>query len=104
MSEKHRAIEQAQRKHQVANGENGYNESFKEIIRDELLNGEIFTTLKEVQRVTERWRREYIEFRPYLTRNYKLPVPSAILPKVQIHIPLRLTYWLNQIEEAGHSG
>ena len=37
--------------------ENGYNESFDGKLRDELLNGEIFTTLYEAQVLIERWRR-----------------------------------------------
>ena len=34
-------------------------------LRDELLNGEIFYTLKEAQVLTEQWRKEYRSF--YLT-------------------------------------
>jgi putative transposase len=34
--------------------ENGYNESFNSKLRDELLNGEIFTTLREAQVLIER--------------------------------------------------
>ena len=41
---------------------------------------------------TEKWRREYNEFRPHSALNYKPPVPSAILPKEQVQIPVRLTY------------
>jgi putative transposase len=37
--------------------ENGYCESFNGKLRDELLNGEIFYTLKEAQIVIENWRR-----------------------------------------------
>lgn len=37
--------------------ENGYCESFNGKLRDELLNGEIFHTLKEVQILIESWRR-----------------------------------------------
>ena len=37
--------------------ENGYCESFKARFRDELLNGEVFTTLSEAQILIERWRR-----------------------------------------------
>jgi putative transposase len=44
--------------------ENGYNESFNGKLRDELLNGEIFTTLLEAQVLIERWRKEYNEFLP----------------------------------------
>jgi putative transposase len=39
--------------------ENGYCESFNSKLRDELLNGEIFYTLKEAQVVIESWRRHY---------------------------------------------
>ena len=45
--------------------ENGSNESFNGKLRDELLNGEIFYSLKEVQILTERWRREYNTIRPH---------------------------------------
>jgi len=38
--------------------ENGYNESFNGKLRDELLNGEIFTTLLEAQVLIENWRQE----------------------------------------------
>ena len=36
--------------------ENGYNESFNGKLRDELLNGESFYSLKEMQILIERWR------------------------------------------------
>ena len=39
--------------------ENGYVESFNGKLRDELLDGEIFTTLREAKVLTEVWRREY---------------------------------------------
>ena len=39
--------------------ENGYCESFNSKLRDELLNGEIFYTLKEAQVIIESWRRHY---------------------------------------------
>src|SRR5205823_7170117 len=37
--------------------ENGYIESFNARLRDELLNGEIFYSLREAQIVIESWRR-----------------------------------------------
>ena len=37
--------------------ENGYIESFNGKLRDELRNGEIFTTLEEAKVLTEGWRR-----------------------------------------------
>ncbi len=39
--------------------ENGFIESFNARLRDELLNGEIFYTLREAQIVIESWRRHY---------------------------------------------
>ena len=36
--------------------ENGYNESFNGKVRNELLDGEIFYTLKEAQILIEQWR------------------------------------------------
>jgi transposase InsO family protein len=46
--------------------ENGYVESFNGKLRDELLNGEVFNTLREAQVLIERWRRHYNEERPPL--------------------------------------
>jgi transposase InsO family protein len=37
--------------------ENGYCESFNGKLRDELLNGEIFYSLKEAQIIVEQWRK-----------------------------------------------
>ena len=60
--------------------ENGYNESFNGKLRDELLNGEIFYTLKEAQVLIEAWRREYNTIRPHSSLRYKPTAPEAILP------------------------
>ena len=45
--------------------ENGYNESFHGSLRDELLNGEIFRTLKEAKVLIERWRVHHNTVRPH---------------------------------------
>ena len=58
--------------------ENGYCESFNGKLRDELLNGEIFYSLKEVQILTEQWRREYNTFRPHSSLGYRPPAPEVI--------------------------
>lgn len=60
--------------------ENGYNESFNGKLRDELLNGEIFYSLREAQVVIEQWRREYNTIRPHSSLGYKPPAPAARLP------------------------
>ena len=60
--------------------ENGYNESFNGKLRDELLNGEIFYTLKEAQVLIERWRIHYNTVRPHSALGYRPPAPQTILP------------------------
>jgi len=58
---------------------NSYNESFNGKFRDELLNGEIFYSLKEAQVLIERWRLEYNTFRPHSSLRYRPPAPEAWL-------------------------
>ena len=60
--------------------ENGYIESFNARLRDELLNGEIFYTLREAQIVIESWRRHYNAVRPHASLNYKAPAPEVFVP------------------------
>ena len=47
-------------------------------LRDELLNGEIFYTLKEAQILIEQWRKEYNTVRPHSSLGYKPPAPETI--------------------------
>lgn len=58
--------------------ENGYNESFNGKLRDELLNGEIFYTLKEAQVLIERWRCHYNTVRPHSALGYRPPAPETV--------------------------
>jgi transposase InsO family protein len=60
--------------------ENGYNESFNGKLRDEFLNGELFTSLWEARVLTEEWRREYNEVRPHSSLGYRPPAPEAVMP------------------------
>ena len=57
--------------------ENGFNERFNEILRDELLNREIFFNLKEAQVLVENYRNEYNQIRPHSSLNYQPPAPRA---------------------------
>lgn len=59
--------------------ENGYCESFNGKLRDELLNGEIFYTLKEAQIVIENWRRHYNTVRPHSSLGCRPPAPEALV-------------------------
>ena len=58
--------------------ENGYVESFNGKFRDELLNGEIFYTLREAQVIIERWRQEYNTFRPHSSLGHRPPAPETV--------------------------
>ncbi len=58
--------------------ENGYNESFNGKLRDELLNGEIFYTLKEAKVLIEQWRHHYNTIWPHSALGYRPPAPEAI--------------------------
>ena len=59
--------------------ENGYIESFNGKLRDEVLNREIFYTLREAQVIIEGWRKEYNTFRPHSSLGYRPPAPEAVL-------------------------
>jgi len=61
--------------------ENGYNGSFNGKLRDELLDREIFHSLKEAEVLIERWRRHYNTARPHSALGYRPPAPEAILPR-----------------------
>ncbi|MEO0966685.1 MAG: IS3 family transposase [Planctomycetota bacterium] len=58
--------------------ENGYVESFNGKLRDELINGEIFYTLREAKVMIERWRRHYNTKRPHSALGYRPPAPETI--------------------------
>lgn len=60
--------------------ENGYCESFNARFRDELLNGEVFYTLREAQILIERWRHHYNTVRPHSALRYRPPAPESMMP------------------------
>ena len=64
--------------------ENGYNESFNGKLRDELLNYEIFYTLKETNILIKQWRQHYNTARPHSSLGYKPPTPETIIPRVNM--------------------
>jgi putative transposase len=55
-------------------------ESFNGKLRDELLNGEVFYSLKEAQIVIEQWRKHYNTVRPHSALNYRPPAPRTFAP------------------------
>jgi putative transposase len=60
--------------------ENGFIESFNARLRDELLDGEIFYSLREAQVVIESWRRHYNAVRPHASLGYRAPAPEVFVP------------------------
>jgi transposase InsO family protein len=55
-------------------------ESFNARLRDELLNGEIFYSLREAEIILESWRRHYNTVRPHASLGYKPPAPEVLIP------------------------
>ena len=79
--------------------ENGYNESFNGKLRDELLNGEIFYTMREAEVLIRRWREHYNTVRPHSSLSYRPPAPEAILPR-----PAVLSYaTLRSVQQDDHN-
>ncbi|WP_421854935.1 IS3 family transposase [Oricola sp.] len=59
--------------------ENGYCESFNGRMRDELLNGELFYSLREAQIIIEEWRKHYNTKRPHSALGYRPPAPETVI-------------------------
>ena len=55
-------------------------------MRDELLNGEIFYSLREAQIIIENRKKHYNTERPYSALGYRPPAPEAIIPMYQRQI------------------
>ncbi|MFC5485106.1 IS3 family transposase [Microvirga aerilata] len=64
--------------------ENGFIESFNARLRDELLDGEIFYSLKEAKIVIESWRRHYNTVRPHGSLGYRPPAPEVFVPAMSV--------------------
>ena len=63
--------------------ENGCCESFNARFRDEMLNGEVFYSLREAQILIEQWKRHYNTKRPHSALAYRPPAPETIVPMDQ---------------------
>lgn len=71
--------------------ENGYVESFNGKMRDELLDREIFYTLKEAQTLIEDWRQHFNQRRPHSSLHYRPPAPQTIMVRSLATAVLSLT-------------
>jgi putative transposase len=81
--------------------ENDYIDSFNAHLCDELLNGEIFYTLREAQIVIESWRRHYTAIMAHASLGYKPPAPEVFVPAfaawpVALHRPAPPPRWRNR--------
>ena len=54
-------------------------ESFNGKLRDELLDREISYTSKEVQILTEQYRKTYNHIRPHSSLGYRPPAPQTVM-------------------------
>jgi len=57
--------------------ENAYSETFNGKLQDELLQGELFTSLVEARWLIEEWRRQYNHERPHSSLGYATPARFA---------------------------
>ena len=57
--------------------ENGYVESFNARLRDELLDGDVFYSLREAQVIIEGWRKHTNTVRPHGSIGYRPPAPEV---------------------------
>ena len=62
--------------------ENGYCERFNGKLRNELLDGEIFYTLREAQVIIEQWRWHYNRNRPHSALGYRPPAPETTVVRL----------------------
>jgi transposase InsO family protein len=61
-------------------GRTATHESFNARLRDELLHGEIFYSLREAEIILESWRRHYNTVRPHASLGYRPPAPEVFIP------------------------
>ena len=62
--------------------ENGISESFNGNLRYNLLNGELFYSLKDARIIVSEWVKHYKHVRPHITLGYRPPEPQNQLPTI----------------------
>jgi len=68
----------------VVHGRRHY-ESFNSKLRDELLDGEIFDSLREAEVLSEAWRRHYNTAKPHSSLGYRPQIPRRSCPEPPQH-------------------
>ncbi len=77
--------------------ENGYCESFNARLRDELLNVEVFYSLREAQILIEEWRKHDNTKRPHSALGYRPPAQETIVPMEPRPIMHSQSNWTTQV-------
>jgi len=67
--------------------ENGFCESFNGTFRDNLLDGEIFYSLKEAQIIVGERVKHYNHVRPHSALGYRPPAPQTQVPQIILNQP-----------------
>ena len=70
--------------------ENGFCESFNGSFRDNLLDGEIFYSLREAQIIVGEWVKHYNHVRPHSALGYRPPAPQTQVPQLIQNQPILL--------------
>jgi hypothetical protein len=70
--------------------ENGFCESFNGTFRDNLLDGELFYSLKEARVVVGEWVKHYNHVRPHSALGYRPPAPQTQVPKIIHNQPIMI--------------
>jgi len=70
--------------------ENGFCESFNGTFRDNLLDREIFYSLREPQIIVGEWVKHYNHVRPHSALAYRPPAPQTQVPKLIQNQPMLL--------------
>ena len=70
--------------------ENGFCESFNGTFRDNLLDGEIFYSLREAQIIVGEWVKHYNHIRPHSALGYRPPAPQTQVPQIIQNQPMLL--------------
>ncbi len=60
--------------------ENGYNERFNGTLRQEVLNAEWFSTIRQAQAVINSWLKQYNHIRPHQALNMRASIPKTLYP------------------------
>ena len=70
--------------------ENGFCESFNGTFRDNLLNGELFYSIKEARVVVGEWVKHYNHVRPHSALGYRPLAPQTQVPKTIHNQPIMI--------------